>query len=321
MNPPARSSSGGARRHSTPPGFTAPPTTTVAEWDEVRVAFHGSLLGEVTLASLSQNIDGCVWDGDDTPDTPGAYIDLSYAEVLEIFRSRGLPAHRIDSLVSILRGTLAFDDSFGAMVEIAAKSESRSDVVARNLERLGIPEDFPVSLCAFSPGTLDFCQRENILTLRDFLLFARSASRQVIIGGEFRDLLNAVVHIDEDTLATILPFRRKTSGLYLVESLGLLLSRLGLEERMIIARSPESTPGELRAEIARRIAFFPEQVGNLREQLRQGTPISRLVVSLDDLGAEAAVAALLTLYLNPPASPAPAPLPARIRRRFFDWFR
>lgn len=320
MNQPARTDPAGARRLPSSPAPAPRPMTTPLVWDEVRVGFHGSLLCEASLANLAQNIDGCVWESSETPDTPAAYIDLSYDEALASLRSRGLPPSRLDDLVAILRGTLAFDDSFGAMVEIAAKSEARSDIVARNLQRLGIPKDFPISLCALSPGTLDFCVREKIATLWEFLLFARSASRQVIIGGEFRELLNAVVQIDGDTLSTLLPFRRKASGLYLIESIGLLLSRLGVEERMLIARAPASAPLELRAEIARRCDYFSEQVAHLRTQLHQGAPLSRLVVSLDDLSSEAAVSSLLDLYLNPPALPAFAPTPRR-RRRLLDWFR
>ncbi len=303
------------------PAANTPPATTAAQWDEVRVAFHGSLLGEIALSTLAQNIDGCTWCGDDPAECPAAYIDLPREEVLARLAARGLPPSSLDELVAILRGTLSFDESFGEMLEIAGKSEARSDVVARHLERLGIPATFPVSLCALSPGTLDFCAREQILTVWDFLHFARGASRQVIIGGEFKDLLNAVTHIDEDTLATLLPYRKKTSGLHLVEALGLLLSRLGPEARLIIARSPAAAPGELRAEVARRIAYFSDQAAQLRAQLQNGIPLSRLVVSLDDLSAEAAVAALLGLYLTPTAELAPVPEKPFHHRSLFRWFR
>ena len=297
------------------------PRTTPEEWDEVRIAFHGSLLGEIPLSNLAQNIDGCVWHSDEPADCPVAYIDLSYDDVIAKFQTRGQPPARIDDLVAVLRGTLSFDESFGEMLEIAGQTEARSDIVARNLERLGIPSNFPVSLCALAPGTLDFCNREQLHTLWDLLAFARGASRQVIIGGEFKEILNAVTHIDEDTLARLLPFRRKTSGLYLIESLGLLIARLNIEERVQIARNPASIPGELRAEIARRIAYFPDQVESLREQLALGTPLSRLVVSLDDLGTEAAVAALLGMYLLPQAINQPEPLARPKSRGIFRWFR
>jgi hypothetical protein len=306
---------------SNPAAPSRRPQTTRAQWDEVRVAFHGSLLGEISLSNLAQNIDGCVWISNEPSDCPVAYIDLSYEDVIAKFEARGLPPGRIDDLVAVLRGTLSFDESFGEMLEIAGQTEARSDVVARNLERLGIPATFPVSLCALAPGTLDFCNREQLHTLWDLLVFARGASRQVIIGGEFRELLNAITHIDEDTLATLIPFRRKTSGLYLIESLGLLVSPLDIESRIQIARSPETASGELRAEIARRIAYFPDQVERLREQSAQGTPLARLVVSLEDLGTEAAVAALLGLYLMPAAVKPLPPVTPRRPRGFFRWFR
>lgn len=286
--------------------LTDRPQTTPDVWNELRLAFHRSLLIDTRLSDLAQNIDGCAWDLEGAAETPGSYIDLTYDEVLVRLRGQGRPASRLDDLAEILRGTLAFDESFGAMVDIAGRAEARGDLVQRNLERLGIPAAFPVELCAFFPGTREFCAREGIRTLGEFLGFARGATRQVVIGGEFRDLLNAVVHIDEDTLCLYLPYRRRTSGLYLVESVGLLLARAGLEERMAIARAPAEAPGELRAQVARRVEYFADQAARMGEALRGGVPMARLVVSLEDLSLEAAAAALLAPHFAPPPPP-PAP--------------
>ena len=292
-----------------PATATRRPQTTPAQWDELRVTFHRSIMIETPLSSLAQNIDGCVWTHEGPDEKPSAYIDLTHSEAVAHLVALGRPPAQLDQLADILRGTLAFDESFGAMAAIAGKAEAGSDPVRRNLKKLGIPLDFPVALCSFTPATQTFCGREDIRTLDDFFAFARTASRQVIVGGVFRDLRNAVVHIDEATLARHLPFRPRATGLHLVESVALLVRPLAVEERIAIARQPVSALAALRVQIAARAEHFATQAAELRTLLAQGQPLTRHVVALDDLSLESAVAALLSLYLAPPRAPAEAPAP------------
>lgn len=272
--------------------------TTPEQWDELRLAFHGSVMLEIPLSSLAQNIDGCTWDLDGPEEKPSTYIDLNHGEVVNRLRASGMPADMLDHLADILRNTLSFDESFGDMVEIAGRVET--DPVARNLQRLRIPEDFPISLCAFTPATTEFCQREEIHTLAQFLDFSRRASRHLLIGGEFRDLLKAIAHIDEATLARLLPFRPKSTGLHFVESLALIIRPLPLEERMRLARDPATATPDLLEQAARRMRHFADSAERLQAAINAGSPMARLVVSLDDLSLEAAVAALLERLLSKP---------------------
>jgi hypothetical protein len=285
--------------------------TTPETWDEIRTAFHRSILTETSLFSLAQNIEGCAWALADPEEKPAAYMDLRYPEVLERLRSRGLSPARFDDLVEILKGTLEFDQSFGAMLSpvgsVAASEGKLSEGIQRNLARLDIPADFPISLCAFAPGTKRFCNEQGMVTLSDFLLFSRRASRAVIVGGEFRDVLNAVGHIDEVTLATFLPFRPKSTGLHLVEALALLVRPMDLEQRVMLARQGGPVPEALQAGLAANASYFAAQVEQVRAQHEQGTPLSRLVVSLENLSLESAVCALLQRLLYPEAA---AKLPA-----------
>jgi hypothetical protein len=279
--------------------MSSPPARiTPAAWDQLRLSFQGSMMIETSLVSLAQNIDGCVWPLDEADERPSAYIGLDHAGSIARLRARGQPASRLDDLAEILRGTLAFDESFGEMVEIAGAAEAASDPVLRNLEKLGIPSDFPLRLGNFPPAMLQFCARECIQTLGDFLAFSRGASRQVIVGGEFRELLNAIAHIDEQTIARFLHYRPKTAGLYLVESFGLLVRPLSVEERVRIARNPGSADGELHAQATERVAYFRAQAEHLSGLVGQGLPLSRAVVSLEDLSMEGAVAALLGHHLG-----------------------
>ncbi len=285
---------------------------TPEAWDEIRTAFQRSILTETPLFSLAQNIEGCAWALPDPEEKPAAYIDLHHSEVLDRLRSRGLSPARFDDLVEILKGTLEFDQSFGAMLPSAASAAASEgklgDGIQRNLARLDIPADFPLSLCAFAPGTKNFCRDQGMVTLSDFLLFARRASRAVIVGGEFRDVLNAVAHIDEATLATFLPFRPKSTGLHLVEALALLVRPMDLEQRVMLARHGGVVPEALQADLAANVTYFAAQLKQLRAQHEQGMPLSRLVVSLEDLSLESAVCALLQRLLHPEASVA---LPAK----------
>lgn len=280
---------------------------TSAQWDELRLAFHRSLLIDTPLASLAQNVDGCAWPLAGAAEKPSAYIDLDHADALARLRAAGLPDAALDDLAEILRGTLAFDESFRQMAVIAGRAEAATDPVRRNLERLGIPEDFPVELGNFKPTTRQFCQRESIARLGDFLDFARSVSRQVIVGSEFRDLLNALAHVDEAALARLLPFRPKSRGLHLVEALAHVVRPLPLEDRMAVARRPESLSATAAAEVAARVAGFTDDGARIRAALAAGTPAARLVVSLDDLSLESAVAALLSRHFARSAEPTASP--------------
>jgi hypothetical protein len=291
------------------PSQRAATRVTPAAWEEIRVAFHRSILIDTSLASLAQNIEGCAWVLQDPEEKPSAYVDLSHAEVLERLRGRGLSPARFDDLVDILRGTLAFDESLGAMLPVSRGEpvDKLGDGVQRNLDRLEISAGFPISLCAFAPGTKNFCQEQGMKTLGEFLVFSRRASRAVIVGGEFRDVLNAIAHIDEATLARFLPFRPKSTGLHLVEALALLVRPLDLEQRVMISRNGGVLPDDLNERLRLTCAYFDKQLIQLRALHEAGMPLSRLVVSLDDLSLESAVCALLGSLFYGSAVRAPSP--------------
>ena len=288
---------------------SARPRIGAAQWDALRIAFHRSPLIDIPLVQLAQNVDGCRWSPEDSDEKPSAYIDLTHAEAVARLRALRAPAAAMDDLADILRGTLAYDASFGEMMTVAGRAEAASDPVARNMQRLGIPETFPVEFCNLKPATLDLCRRENILVLSDFISFARSVSRQVILASEFRDLLNSLTHVDESTLSRLLPFRPRSSGLHLVESLAHLVRHLDDETRLNIAHDPArylDPAAKLR--MKKLGQYFQDEALSMRQALAAGTPLSRLVAPLDEITLEPAAAALLGIVLQPPAEePAPAP--------------
>ena len=194
--------------------------STAKDWDEVRSAFATSIMVDTSLNSLAQNLDGPEWPIKGKDETPATYIDLPFDEVVELLQLKGQKPERVDQLVAILKETLAFDSPFGEMVEQTQASAERDNPLLKNLVKLGIPENFPMALTALEPGTLEFCKLEKLSTLGEFAVFAQGMAQNVIVGGDFRKLLNALSHVDEGALVEVLPFRRGHKGLHLVEAMG-----------------------------------------------------------------------------------------------------
>ncbi|HWL17692.1 MAG TPA: hypothetical protein VNR00_18930 [Opitutus sp.] len=197
------------------------PTTPAAlaqEWDRLRAAFASSLMVETSLSSLAQNLDGLDWPLKSCAETPSAYLDFTYEELCLEFQARGHP-DAAELLLQILRETLAFDQPFGEMVQQTEAFAERDNPHLRALARAGIPEDFPIALCALDAPARDLCLLEEIETLGQFALLAQRLSQGVIVGGDLKRLLNALANFDEKTLAELLPYRPGSSGLHLPESL------------------------------------------------------------------------------------------------------
>src|SRR3954462_10039760 len=142
--------------------------TTLKDWDEVRSAFATSIMVDTSLNSLAQNLDGPEWPIKGKDETPSKYIDLSFDEVVELIQLKGQKPERMDQLIGILKETLAFDSPFGDMVEQTQAASERDNQLLKNMAKLGIPENFPVSLASLQPGTLDFCKLEKLTTLGEF---------------------------------------------------------------------------------------------------------------------------------------------------------
>jgi hypothetical protein len=253
---------------------------TIRDWDETRAAFATSIMVNTGLSSLAQNLDGPDWPLKGKDETPAKYIDQSYEEVIEYLAMKGQPAERIDQLIGILKDTLAFDDPFGDMVAQAEEAEKKDNQMLRNMARLEIPEDFPITMTALGRETQEFCKLEKLTTLGQFAVFAQGMAQNVIVGGDFRKLLNALSHVDEQAIAEVLPFRRGATGLHLIEALALA------------AVSP--APAE-RADAA--LGHFAAEFNALKLDLAAGGSLPRQLMVLANPDREAKVAALLQPHL------------------------
>lgn len=255
--------------------------STAKDWDEVRSAFATSIMVDTAMSSLAQNLDGPDWPIKGKDETPAKYIDLSFDEVLELLQLKGQKPERIDQLIGILKETLAFDSPFGEMVEQTKAAEARDNPLIKNLAKLAIPQDFPMSLTALEAGTLEFCKLEKLATLGEFAVFAQTMAQSVIVGGDFKKLLNALSHVDETALAEALPFRRGVKGLHLVESLAQA------------TRSPNPT-----AHAAQAASWFKDDLAAIERDLSSGGALARHFVVLNNAALEQKAAALLRPHLK-----------------------
>lgn len=248
---------------------------TAKDWDEVRAAFASSIMVDTSLSSLAQNLEGPDWPIKGPDETPSAYIDLGYDEVTELLSMKGYPG-KMDLLISILKDTLAFDDPFGDMVQQAEVTAERENPLLKNLAKLGIADSFPISLTGLDADTRDFCRLEKLATLGEFAKFAQSMSQNVIVGGDFRTLLNALSHVDETGLAALLPYRTGTKGLHLIECLAQV-----------------SRPDSATERTGEAIEYFADELSALRAKIEGGADLQREVMVLNNAAAEARVVAIL----------------------------
>lgn len=251
------------------------------------------------MSSLAQNLDGPDWPIKDQDETPAAYIDLDLQEVIELLALKGQQPERVDQLVGLLKDTMAFDTPFGEMVEQTQAAESRDNPIRKNLTKLGIPELFPINLTMLGEDTLDLCKRENLWTLAEFAVFAQGLAQNVIVGGDFRKLLNALSHIDEAALAEMLPYRPGAKGVHLVEAL---------------AQAARADDPEKRAELA--AAWFPEDLAAIRQDLAAGGSLDRQFVVLGNPELEKRAAELLRPHLKKKTADPAKPHQSR-KRGFF----
>lgn len=212
-----------------------PVVHTAKTWDAVRTAFSSSILVDTPLTSLAQNLEGVDWPLRGREETPAAYIDLTFEEMRERLALRGQSPHVGDQLIDLLKQTLAFDDPFGEMLSTHGGPGEENPLV-KNLSKLGIPAAFPVSLTTLSSDTLLLCRLEGVGTLGEFALLAQRLAGAVIVGGDFRALLNALSSVDEKTIARFLPFRPGTAGLHYVEGLGQAVCSQPVEIQAALAR-------------------------------------------------------------------------------------
>jgi hypothetical protein len=288
---------------------------------------------DTPLSSLAQNLDMEDWPFKSPKETPSKYVDMTFAELLSAPAMIGYP-ERAEHLVKILEETLAFDEPFGEMVAETLTSHDKDNPILKNIIKLGIPEDFPISLVALTLETRDYCTMEGIKTVKEFAVFAQNLSQSVIVSGDFREFLNALANVDDATLAQFLPFRRGSKNLHLLEGLSLTVRAQPSEVQAALAqrygarlgqddsrRAREAAANDVAAaeeilvqQASAYIEYFQADLAELQRQLDEGAQLGRLAAVLNDAVVESVVTGLLKPYLSasgasqPKRATAPPPL-------------
>ena len=309
---------------------------TSADWDEVRKKFRNSIMAETSLISLAQNLDMEEWPITGEEEKPTKYIDFTWDELLMLPEIEG-KTERISQLVSILKETLAFDDPFGDMVaQVVEETSSKENPILKTLSRLGIPHEFPLELAQFSSGTRAVCASEGINTIGEFANLGQQMATRVVLGGDFRNALNALTHGDEEGIGHFLPYRKGTSGLHLAEAIGLIAATLSRPEQLaygkflgaklltadsgVTAATKEQAAAfeaSLRAKTLLAFGWFKDQRADLLKKMMDGTTLERFFLVINDTAREAIAIRLASGIMLPElerrkiaASPAPAPAAA-----------
>lgn len=207
---------------------------TSEDWDNLRYLFQNSLMKGTNLSKLAQNL-GTKWPIRDKEETPEKYIDSTLEDLKELpeFYGKG---NRLPLLYTILKDTQAMDDPFMDMTNHFDKVAEQENEAALSLERYGIPHDFPVDLVNFSDATKQLCKLEKYTTIGEFVDFAQRSAQATIISGDYRVFLNALIMHDSETLATFVPIRQGTTGVYLVEAIGIISRKLtGVEAATLLS--------------------------------------------------------------------------------------
>jgi len=289
--------------------------TTSEQWDDVRARFKPSMMVKTELAKLAQSID-VNWPLRGKDEVPLKYIPHTIDELMMMPEIAEKP-DRLGLLVSILEETMAFDDPFGEMAEHVDSSSKKDDAAEKTMQTLGIPEDFPITLCALSNETLGFCEAEEVTTVGGFIETSQNMAQNVVVGGDFRAFLNAFVHMDETALAAYLPLRRGVPGLHLAESIAQVITREapGLQAALY-RRYDVDVPADLRDALPKadsetafaqvqdaldaRLDYFAAETTELKEALAsEGNVGERFFMPLGDPGREKTALGLIREVLNP----------------------
>jgi hypothetical protein len=298
---------------------------TSTEWDEIRKKFRHSIMADTSLVSLAQNLDTKEWPHKAEDEKPSKYIEFSYDELMMLPEIAG-NADKADHLIGILKETLAFDDPFGDMVAEVEKTAAKDNPILKTLSRLGIPDTYPLSLANFSEGTRMVCASEGVKTIGEFANLGQQMSTRVVLGGDFRNALNALTHGDEEGIGQFLPYRKGSTGLHLAEAGGMISASLPRADQLSLAKAygAKLSPADAAAaksltkeQVAKLEAtlsinlkatldWFKDQKAALVKQIEEGTiSYDRYFVVINDPAREAIAVKLVSsaLQVSPKATP------------------
>lgn len=298
---------------------------TFTEWDEIRKKFRHSIMADTSLVSLAQNLDTQEWPHQGEDEKPSKYIDFTYDELLLMPELAGKP-EQADHLIGILKETLSFDDPFGDMVAEVEKTTAKDNPILKTLSRLNIPDTYPMELANFTEGTRIVCASEGVKTIGEFANLGQQMSTRVVLGGDFRNALNALTHGDEEGIGQFLPYRKGSIGLHLAEAIGLIAAGLPRPDQLGLAKSfgaklnpadaaaartltkeqVEKLEAPMRVTMTAALEWFKDEKAAFLKHLSEGGTYERYFVVLNDPAREAISVRLASGALKGDAAGKPA---------------
>lgn len=311
---------------------------TATEWDDIRKKFRHSIMADTSLVSLAQNLDTKEWPHKGEDEKPSKYIEFGYDELLMLPEIAG-NADKADHLIGILKETLSFDDPFGDMVAEVEKTSAKDNPILKTLSRLHIPDGYPMALANFSEGTRVVCASEGVKTIGEFANLGQQMSTKVVLGGDFRNALNALTHGDEEGIGQFLPYRKGSTGLHLAEAIGLIPAGLPRPDQLGLAKAYgaklpaadaaaaraltkdqiEKHEGMMRVTLNAAFEWFKEGKEALIKQVSDGGSFERYFVVINDPAREAIAVRLTSTALKGQLKPvAAAAAPTEKKGGFFS---
>jgi hypothetical protein len=286
---------------------------TESEWNRIRLGFQNSIMAETSLNALAEDMGLSSWPVDGEGETPTKYTHLSY-DALCAHPTFAVRPELLIQLVEILKQTLAFDDPFGDMVLSVDEAEALDNEILKNMEKLGIPPNFPLSLAHLSDETADLCKREELTSLEELADFAQKMAQQIVIGGDLRTFINSLANVDESGISNFIPFRPGSKGLHLIEAVALLIKNLPLPFRYAVCLRYGATlnqeqkaeasqavrqqiaeyDSKVRVSIGDRLIWCNGEEEAIRSILARGETLDRAVMVLNDPVLEAGTRGILT---------------------------
>lgn len=286
---------------------------TSTEWDEIRKKFRNSIMAATSLASLAQNLDTEEWPHSGEEEKPSKYIEFNYDELMLMPEIAGNAA-KADHLIGILKETLAFDDPFGDMVAQVEETAAKDNPILKTLGRLNIPATYPMALANFTEGTRIVCASEGVKTIGEFANLGQQMATRVVLGGDFRNALNALTQGDEEGIGQFLPFRKGSTGLHLAEAIGLIVAGRPRADQLALAKfygaklntadtasaktitkeQAEKLEAGLRPTVLAALDWFKDGKAALIQYLADGSTYARYFAVINDHAREAIAVRLIS---------------------------
>ncbi len=223
---------------------TAWQETLAARWEQARAACiqrGWDKPGSPTISAIAAK-HGMKWYATRAEDRVQDFIQFDAHGLCN--KQLGFGRIKCERLVEILEHVLA---ESGDGKEIGSEETTHHEALTheRFMEAWGIPPDYPLSLVPITKRLLNFCDAQQIGTLKTLLQIWEAVGREGLLAhpnmgrrtaDEVKALANAVALGDANAVRKWLPLNDAENGLSLRAAVGIIVARLTADERTLITR-------------------------------------------------------------------------------------